>query len=286
MEHSEYSVAKWAKMLQVSLSGYYAYLKGHEHKAQVERVYRDKILELFEDSRRTYGADRICGLLRENGYKASFDRVKALMEEMGLVSIHRRRRQRSLTDSRKARGEGYENLVKGMKIIEPFQVISSDISYIRTDEGFGYICQIRDVVSNIVLAQRMADNMRSELVTDTLKQARKRWKLAEGTIFHSDRGSQYTSEAVMSLLQKSGLKQSFSRVGMPGDNAWSESFFANMKKEQVHWTHFKTIAEAKDVLFEYIEVFYNRKRVQKRLGYLSPMQWLKQRNNKDLKLVA
>jgi putative transposase len=273
-------------MLQVSTSGYHEYRRGLDSKARVERAYREKIRELFEESRRTYGADRICGLLRQGGYKASFGRVKALMEEMGLVSIHRRRRQRSLTDSRKSRGDGYDNLVKGMKITEPFEVVSSDISYIRTAEGFGYICQIRDVASNIVLAERMTDNMRSELVMDTIKQAKRLWNLGDGTIFHSDRGSQYTSEAVVSLLQKSGLKQSFSRVGMPGDNAWSESFFANMKKEQVHWTHFKTIAEARDVLFEYIEVFYNRKRVQKRLGYLSPVQWLKQRNSKDLKLVA
>jgi transposase InsO family protein len=96
----------------------------------------------------------------------------------------------------------------------------------------------------------------------------------------------YTSDAVTNLLKKYGLRQSFSRVGMPGDNSWSESFFANMKKEQVHWWHFKTIDEAKQVLFEYIEVFYNRQRVQKRLGYLSPIQWLKQWQQQTSKLVA
>ena len=90
----------------------------------------------------------------------------------------------------------------------------------------------------------------------------------------------------MSLLKQYGLKQSFSRVGMPGDNAWSESFFANLKKEQVHWWHFKTVNEARQVLFEYIEVFYNRQRVQKRLGYLSPIQWLKQWQQQASKLVA
>ena len=273
-------------MLQVSTSGYHEYLRGLDRKERTERVYGEKIRELFNEGRGTYGVDRICGLLRRNAYKASFDRVKALMKKMELVSIHRRRRQRCLTNSSKSRGEGYDNLVKGLAVTEPFQVVSSDISYIRTEEGFGYICQIRDIASNIVLAERMADNMRSELVMDTIKQAKRRWNLGDGTIFHSDRGSQYTSEAVVSLLQKYGLKQSFSRVGMPGDNAWSESFFANMKKEQVHWTHFKTIAKAREVLFEYIEVFYNRKRVQKRFGYLSPVQWLEQRNSIVLKLVA
>jgi putative transposase len=285
-EHSEYAAAKWAKMLKISLSGYYAYRGRKEQKEKAEQAYRNKIKEYFEEGRGTYGVDRICGILRKNGNKASYSRIKRLMDEMGLVSIHRRRRQRSLTDSRKARGDGYPNLTKGLEITEPFQVISSDISYIRTDEGFGYTCQIRDVVSNVVLAESMANNMKSDLVVGAIKQAIRRWKLPEGTIFHSDRGSQYTSEAVMSLLKKYGLKQSFSRIGMPGDNAWSESFFANLKKEQVHWWHFKTVNEARQVLFEYIEVFYNRQRVQKRLGYLSPIQWLKQWQQQASKLVA
>jgi len=285
-EHSEYAAAKWAKMLKASLSGYHNYLNRKEQKEEAEEAYRKKIKDLFEQGRGTYGVDRICGLLRKNSCKASYDRVKRLMEEMGLESIHRRRRQRSLTDSRKARGDGYPNLTKDLEITEPFQVISSDISYIRTDDGFSYICQIRDVLSNVVLAESMADNMRSELVINTIKQAKRRWHLSEETIFHSDRGSQYTSDAVTNLLKKYGLRQSFSRVGMPGDNSWSESFFANMKKEQVHWQHFKTIDEARQVLFEYIEVFYNRQRVQKRLGYLSPIQWLKQWQQQGAQLVA
>ena len=285
-EHMEYAAAKWAKMLKVSLSGFHAYLKRKDKKAETDRIYREQIREHFEQGRGTYGVDRICGLLRKDGYKASYGRVKHLMEEMGLISIHRKRRQRSLTDSRKSRGDEYINLTKDLEITEPFQVISSDISYIRTDEGFGYICQIRDVVSNVVLAEKMANNMKSELVSDTIKQALKRWHFPDGIIFHSDRGSQYTSDEVMSLLKKQGIRQSFSRVGMPGDNAWSESFFANMKKEQVHWSHFKTVDEARQIIFEYIEVFYNRKRVQKRLGYLSPIQWLKQWQQMDSKLVA
>jgi putative transposase len=90
----------------------------------------------------------------------------------------------------------------------------------------------------------------------------------------------------MNLLQSYSIKQSFSRVGKPGDNAWSESFFANMKKETVHWRHFQTIEEARQVIFGYIEVFYNRQRIQKRLGYLSPIQWLKQWEQKSLQSVA
>ena len=95
-------------------------------------------------------------------------------------------------------------------------------------------------------------------------------------MYHSDRGSQYTSESVMKLLVKNGIRQSFSRVGKPGDNSWSESFFANLKKETVHWEHFRTREEARQKIFAHIEGFYNTRRVQARLGHLSPMQWLKQ----------
>ena len=273
-------------MLEISMSGYRTYIHRKEVKNKAEQEYREKIKILFDEGRGTYGVDRICGLLRKNGSKASYERVKDIMKEMELVSIHRKRCQRSLTNSSKSRGEGYPNLVREIEITEPFQVISSDISYIRTDEGFGYTCQIRDVVSNLVLAESMSNNMRKALVTQTIEQAMKRWHLKAGTIFHSDRGSQYTSDAAMSLLKKHGIKQSFSRVGMPGDNAWSESFFANMKKEQVHWRHFKTVDEAREIIFEYIEVFYNRQRVQKRLGYLSPMKWLEQWQQLNSKLVA
>ena len=273
-------------MLKISMSGYYSYIRGKEAKKKAEDKYREKIREIFDEGRGTYGVGRVCGLLRKKGSTASYERVKGMMQEMGLSSIHRRKCQKSLTDSRKSRGEGYPNLVRDIEITEPFSVISSDISYIRTKEGFGYTCQILDVASNLVLAESMSSNMKKELVIQTIEQARRRWNLKEGTIFHSDRGSQYTSNAVMGLLKKFGIKQSFSRVGMPGDNAWSESFFANLKKEQVHWRQYKTVEEARDSIFEYIEVFYNRRRVQKRLGYLSPMQWLKQWQQPNSELVA
>ena len=218
-------------MLKISMSGYYSYIRGKEAKKKTEDKYREKIKEIFDEGRGTYGVGRVCGLLRKKGSTASYDRVKGMMQEMGLSSIHRRKCQKSLTDSRKSRGEGYPNLVRDIEITEPFSVISSDISYIRTKEGFGYTCQILDVASNLVLAESMSSNMKKELVIQTIEQARRRWDLKEGTIFHSYSGSQYTSNAVMGLLKKYGIKQSFSRVGMPGDNAWSESFFANLKKE-------------------------------------------------------
>lgn len=234
----------------------------------------DKIKTIFKNSNGSYGVDRICGVLREQGVKASYGRVKDIMEAEGLVSIHRRTRRRSLTDSRKARGDEYVNRVRDLEITDPFEVIVSDISYIRTREGFEYLCTVKDVVSGVVLAETMAPRMSADLVVRAIKKAIRNWSLPEDCIFHSDRGSQYTSRAVTTLLAEHGILQSFSRVGKPGDNAWSESFFANLKKEAVHWRYFNTRAEARQAIFAYIEAFYNTRRVQKRLGYLSPIEWL------------
>lgn len=105
------------------------------------------------------------------------------MKEMGLHSIHKRRRQRSLTDSRSARNNTYPNLVRGIELTTPFQVITSDITYIKTGEGFEYLCKIKDVVSGVVLGESMMEHMKEELVVQAIKNAMKRWQLPEGTIF-------------------------------------------------------------------------------------------------------
>ena len=268
-------MARWAAHFGVSNSGYYEWLKERNRRKQRDDHYAGEVKRAFVSGEGTYGVDRICGIMRRNGEKASRDKVAQHMQEMGLHSIHKRRRQRSLTDSRNARDDSYPNMVRGIEITKPFQVITSDITYIKTGEGYEYLCKIKDVVSGVVLAESMMEHMKAELVVQAIKNAMRRWQLPEGTIFHSDRGCQYTSSVVKELLRKYHLRQSFSRVGKPGDNAWSESFFANFKKETVHWRWFPTRAQAREAVFAYIEGFYNTRRVQKRLGYLSPKQWLK-----------
>jgi putative transposase len=208
------------------------------------------------------------------------------MERDGLRSIHCRRRSHSLTDSTKSRGEGFRNPTKGLEIVSPFQVLTSDISYIRTGEGFEYLCQVKDVVSGVVLASSMMPRMKAGLVETTTGKALMRWRVPAGCIFHSGRGSQYTPDSVKRLLISPGPPQSFSRVGKPGGNAWSGSFFANLKKESVHWVHFETREQARQAMFAYIEGFYNTRRAQKRLSYLSPMEWLKNWYHEKEKLVA
>lgn len=271
--HDEHPVVKWAQFFEVSTSGYYDWLRHREERAERDRRYGDEVESIFLESHKTYGAERICAVLRQRGHSASFAKVRGIMRQCGLRSVHVKK-VKPLTDSRKARGDGYPNLLRDQEIIRPFEALSSDISYIPTDEGFDYLCQIKDIRSGVILAACQSERMTKELVLDTIKAAMKRWHTPKGAIFHSDRGSQYTSKEVVSLLQRLGFRQSFSRVGMPGDNAWSESFFSILKKEVVHCQRFKTREMARVAIFSYIETFFNRLRIQKNLGWLSPLQWL------------
>jgi putative transposase len=198
--HPQYPVAKWAKYLQVSRSGYYDWLRNKETKAAKEKAYSDKIKEIFDESGGTYGPDRICGILRRQGNKASYGKVARLMAKMGLSSIHNRHRSRSLTDSRKARDNNYKNLVRDVNINSPYQAVCSDISYIRTDEGFLYLCVVKDIATGEILGQARGRCMKKKLVIKAFLNAHARHPLGTNTIFHSDRGSQYTSKAFMQIL--------------------------------------------------------------------------------------
>ena len=282
----QYARAKWAKKLGVSTSGYYTWEKERHKRQSAEAERREKVIKVFQEGQGVYGPERICAILRRKGDSISYPVVKRIMSEEGLKSCHVRRRQRSLTDSRKARGDEYKNLTRGLEITRPFQVLSSDISYIRTGEGFDYLCQIRDVCTNTVLASCQEENMKKDIVLKTLQRAQTRWHLPSEVIFHSDRGCQYTAKEVVEQIAAYGWKQSFSSVGKPGDNAWSESFFSILKKEVVHWKSYPTRESARQAIFEYIEVFYNRIRVQKRLGYLSPINFLNTQNNQVFQCSA
>ena len=272
-EHQEHSVAKWATFFQVSRAGYYAYMKRREERKREKETVKKKVRRIFEGSKGTYGPDRISGILRRSGEKASYKKVSGYMAEMGLESVHNRHKTRSLTDSRKARGEGYENLVKGETFELPYEAVCSDITYLKSGEGWLYECVVKDIVTGEILGTASDDRMKKELVIRAFMNAMARHKLTEGAIFHSDRGSQYTSKGFMEMLKQYGVRQSFSRVGMPGDNAWAESFFATLKKECIHFRQFATRDELRRTVFAWIEGFYNTRRVQARLGYLSPREY-------------
>ena len=269
-------MAKWAGILKIERTGYYAWLRKREALEEREAHLKKKIKEAFDESRGTYGPDRITAMLRRQGERIGRKKCAEYMAYMHLQSCHNRHKSKSLTNSRKARGDGYPNILRYQEFpIVARMGIASDITYLRTGEGFMYHCVIRDIVNGDVLGDCMADRMTKELVINAILAMLARYELPKGCIFHSDRGSQYTSKAVMALLKQYGFRQSFSRVGMPGDNSWSESFFATMKKELIHWTHYETKEVVRAAVFEYIYCFYNVKRIQKRLGYMSPNEHLK-----------
>ena len=287
LEHSEHPVTKWAEKLQVDRSGYYSWRKSRESRENREAYLKDRIREEFDKSRGTYGPDRIVKELRKAGDSIGRGKCASYMTDMELESCHNRHKTKSLTNSKKSRGDGYPRIL-GKEVFPtvPRMGLVSDITYIRTSEGFMYHCVIKDVVGGDVLGDYMADRMTKELAINAMLAVLARHELPEGCIFHSDRGSQYTSKAFMALLKQYGIRQSFSRVGMPGDNSWAESFFATMKKELIHWTHFETKAQAREKVFEYIYCFYNVTRIQKRLGYLSPKQYLRSLEIEGLEAVA
>jgi putative transposase len=259
--------------LKASTSGYYAYIASRERRESEKEEKKAAVKEIFGESGGTYGPGRICGELRKRGHKASYKKIAALMTEMGLSSIHNRHRTRSLTDSRKSRGDGHPNLVAGQTFLAPLQAVCSDITYLRSGEGWLYLCIVKDIVSGEILGEASGARMTKDLVIKAFLNAQARHDLPKGAIFHSDRGSQYTSQAFVATLQLYGIRQSFSRVGMPGDNPWAESFFATLKKECIHFRHFATREGLTQEVFAWIHSFYNTRRIQKRLGYMSPKEY-------------
>lgn len=218
-QQERYARAKWADILNVSKSGYYSWSKEWERRRIGHSARTEEVLRIFEEGAGHYGVERICGILRSRGSTASYRSVKRILAENNLRSSHARRRPRPLTHSRKALGDGFANLTRGLEVEVPFQVLSSDISSIRTGEGLEYLCQIQDVYSNAILGRCQQERMTSDIVLKALASAHERWGLPRGVIFRSDRGSQYTSDKVMQEMHALGLRQSFSRVGCPGDNA-------------------------------------------------------------------
>ncbi len=269
-EHEEYAAARWAEFFEVSRSGYYTFKERRKRRESEKDEYKARIKRIFNESGGTYGPDRICGILRKQGHKASYRKVSRLMAEMGLSSVHNSHRSRSLTNSKKSRGNGFPNLIRGRKFDMPRQVVCSDITYLRSDEGWLYLCTVKDIVTKEILGEATGERLTKDLAIRAFLNAQARHSLAAGTIFHSDRGSQYTSKEFMSTLELYGIKQSFSRVGMPGDNSWAESFFATLKKECIHFEHFATRDELRETVFAWINGFYNTRRVQAGLGYMPP----------------
>lgn len=266
----EFTIYSMSRVLQVSESGYYTWRNRGVGKRELKRKELEMaIRDLFEFSRGTYGSPRIFKQLKKKGYKCCVKHIADVMRESG-IRAKAAYKYKSTTDSNHSHPVAPNLVNRGLRPIRPDLIWVSDITYIRTSEGWLYLCVFIDLYSRKVVGWSMSERMKADLVIDAFKDALQRRKPANGLIVHSDQGSQYASNKFRRLLALEGCVQSMSRRGNCWDNAVSESFFHTLKVELVHDSVFQTRNSAKLQIFEYIEVFYNRDRLHSANLYLSP----------------
>lgn len=268
-----FSVEKMAKILGVSRSGYYDFLnRGESATAKANKRLKEKIIEIHEASRKVYGSPRIHVELLRQGERCSRKRVAKLMKEAKIQAKMRKRWKKITQQSEKA--EISPNHLDQNFITEaPNKVWVSDITYVSTQEGWLYVAIVMDLFSRKVVGLSMGESLKTELVTKALKQAIMRRGVNEGLLHHSDKGCQYTSKEFKELVDSYKIKLSMSGTGHCFDNAVAESFFHTLKTEHTNFFNYKIREEAKNSIFEYIEVFYNRRRLHSTIGYLSPEEY-------------
>ena len=259
------------RTLGVSTSGYYGWRQRRESQRQREdQRLVVEIKAIHQESRRTYGAPRIHRELRARGFCCSRKRVARLMRLHGLRA-KQKRRFKATTDSQHRLPVAENLLERRFTPSAPNVVWAADITYICTEEGWLYLAVVLDLFSRRIIGWSMRPTLKRQLVIEALEMALKRRQPSQGLLHHSDRGSQYASRDYQELLASHGILCSMSRKGNCYDNAPVESFFATRKKELVHHRCYHSRGEAKADIFEYIEVWYNRKRRHSSLGYLSPV---------------
>jgi transposase InsO family protein len=265
-------------ILGVSRSGFYAWgRRPSSARAEENEKLIAAMKRIHDESRGTYGLPRIHEQLKQDGKVVSKGRVSRLMKKTGISGLIKKRFRVKTTDSehelpiadRIFKTEEPETHPE-----KPNQVWASDISYVPTDEGFVFLGTYLDLFTRKVVGFAVEDHMRTELLLQALEMALGRQSLTAGELLgHSDRGSQYASDVYREKLKKCGITASMSRKGNCYDNAFAESFFATLKKELIYRNHYRTKAEAKKAIFEYIEVWYNRRRLHSSLGFKSPVQF-------------
>lgn len=260
------------KVMKVSPSGYYQWAASAERNDAQEEALCSKVLEIFKDSKDTYGSRRICREMRKGCIRCSRRRICKIMRKLG-IAPKRRRRFKITTDSKHG-FKVYPNL-----LMRDFQVDAankawvSDITYIWTDEGWLFLSTVIDLYSRRVVGWSMSESLKSRIAIDALEMAVMSRRPSEGLIHHSDRGVQYACNDYQKALAKRGMKCSMSRKGDCWDNSVAESFFSTLKKELVYRKKFATREQARREIFDFIEVFYNRQRMHSYLGYQSPAEF-------------
>jgi putative transposase len=274
--HAEqYPIEVMCRVLEASRSGYYEWRTGRVSPRQARREQLlVKIGAIYEDSRGNYGSPRITGALRDSGIVVNRKTVEKLMNRSG-IAAKRRRKFKATTNSNHDLPIAKNLLKRKFRVKKPDQAWVGDITYVASDEGWLYLATCIDLFSRKVVGWSMSSRMTADLVVDAFRMATFRQKRRAPRIMHSDRGSQYASDAFRAELKRHGCKQSMSRKGNCWDNAVAESFFGTLKTELIHQVKFKTREEARLSIFDYIEMFYNKRRLHSYLNYVSPDEFEK-----------
>ena len=271
VEKARHSIVALCRNLEVSASGYHAWAaRGPSDRAREDEVLATHIRAIHKASRGTYGSPRLHAQLHHEGFSPSRKRVVRLMSAAGIAGLSPKR-WRSTTDSNHDFAVAPNRLERDFTADAPDSVWVTDITYIRTWEGWLYLAVIVDLYSRRVVGWAVADHMRTELVIEALQMAVRRRRPAPGLIHHSDRGSQYASHEYRRLLDTHGFLCSMSRRGNCYDNAVAESFFGTLKGELIDRWPWPTKRHATDAVADYVEGFYNSQRLHSTLGYRTPV---------------
>ncbi|WP_442946280.1 IS3 family transposase [Oceanobacillus sp. MO10714A] len=272
-EHKDdYPIRTMCETLDIPKSTYYQSLnKTESNRDRENRELTEKIIEIHEASKKRYGAPKIFKILKKQGHKVSFNRVQRLMKKAGIRSITVKKFRPTPS---KEKVEERENILKrDFSTTTINQKWVGDITYIHTlRDGWCYLASVLDLHSKKVIGYSFERSMTTDLVEKALENAYITQKPNDGVIFHSDLGSQYTSDSFAEKIQSYKMTHSFSHKGSPYDNACIESFHAILKKEEVNHVQYLDFNAARLELFKYIEGWYNRKRIHGSIGYLTPQE--------------
>jgi len=274
---TEFSKAELCQALEISSSGFLT----HQQKDQRPRRQQDRELvalmePIFRQSRHTYGSPRLCAALRQAGQRCGKNRVHRLMRQQRWRARQKRRFRPRTTDSRHALPIAANRLAQSAPPTGPNQVWQSDITYIPTAQGWTYLAVTLDRFSRRVVGWQLSATLETPLVTEALTRAQRERRPRPGLLHHSDRGVQYASSACRALLATYQMEPSMSRRANCYDNALVESFFATLKAECFGEQEPLNQQQARLMIFDYIETFYNPKRLHSALGYQSPVDFEKQ----------
>lgn len=260
------------KLLGIGRSSYYEWLNRKPSKRSIEACrVESEVIRIYDASKKRYGSPKIALELNKNGIKASRPRVARIMAKNNLKSIIKKRYRVTTTDSKHNKHISNNVLNRHFVHDKPSQAWVSDITYVRTKQGWLYLTIIMDLYDRKIIGWSLADNMTTEAtVLAAWRMAIINRPVGHEMIFHSDRGIQYASESFRKELNRYKVIQSMSRKGNCWDNAVAENFFKILKSEMVNHNNYQSYFQARIDIFEFIEIWYNRQRQHSYLGHLSP----------------